>query len=757
MAQDALAEMFVDIKGRIDALKRDLEEAKNESMRKGQVAGQEFGKGFGRGFKKIFAVLGITSLLLGVVNVVKKAIADFRAFEKEMTNVNTILNVSKDQFKEMTAQVKELAAAVGTDAAELAKGLYQAVSAGVEAGQAINFLATAAKAAKAGVSDTETAVDGLTTIINAWHLETKDATKAADIMFKTVERGKTTFGEFSASLSTVAGLAAASGVSFEEIAAATASLTKQGVPTAMAMTQIRAAIIAMNDELGDGWSNMYTLSEAMAEMTRRAGGSNVALKEMVGRVEGVNAILGMTGANARAAADDFEAMQTAGGAMASAFAKHMNTLDKRFSEAANTWQNIFLKAVEFGKKVIIGATIAVKKFGEAIGFESESLKTSSRTIIAGLEEQGAAVGLLDKAYSAFFTELGKKWIDVYKESQVYFKGLKYGEDLHSAINQLMAKQVERVQEIQKLQADMVNKSKEQREEIQKAVDEHQRHIDYYQAAIDKAKELLAIEAEQAAIQQKRLALRQQETLAQETQAGVQKPPLPEIPVDYADDFRRELEDALRPEIPEIPLEETEDELSEYVTNIQDKMATVKSITKAAADSLLSGGLMTVWRSMTQEMRKESNVAVQIITSMVDSILAELARIAAFKLITSLFPGGGVTGILGQHGLHGYGGFAERRMQSGGSLDVPFGFQNDKYPILVDTGEHVDVTSRGRVSMQEALLSSLINRVEALNMNLIEGNIGSRPGKQQIEVGGRIHGKDILLTYNKSNRYKERSG
>jgi len=131
----------------------------------------------------------------------------------------------------------------------------------------------------------------------------------------------TTISELAASLSQAGPLAAASGVSLEQVAAAAASLTKQGVPTAMAMTQIRAAIMAMNKRLPEGWSATMTLQDGMKKMAAMAGGSARELTKLTGRVEGANAILAMTGSKAEDAAKDLDEMNRASGAMGQALSK----------------------------------------------------------------------------------------------------------------------------------------------------------------------------------------------------------------------------------------------------------------------------------------------------------------------------------------------------------------------------------------------------------------------------------------------------
>ena len=134
-----------------------------------------------------------------------------------MNEVATLAPEVEANIGALKKGVLGLSTELGTNAVESTKALYQAISAGVPAGSAIDFLKTASKAAIGGVTDTETAVDGLTTVMNAFKAQNIDAEKAADIMFATVKAGKTDFAQLSSSLFNVAPLAAAANVKFEDV------------------------------------------------------------------------------------------------------------------------------------------------------------------------------------------------------------------------------------------------------------------------------------------------------------------------------------------------------------------------------------------------------------------------------------------------------------------------------------------------------------------------------------------------------------
>jgi TP901 family phage tail tape measure protein len=74
--------------------------------------------------------------------------------------------------------------------------------------------------------------------LNSYGLATSEAADVSDILFKTVEKGVLTFSELSQNVGDAAATAALAGVSFDEIATALATMTKEGIITAEAATAL---------------------------------------------------------------------------------------------------------------------------------------------------------------------------------------------------------------------------------------------------------------------------------------------------------------------------------------------------------------------------------------------------------------------------------------------------------------------------------------------------------------------------------------
>ena len=244
------------------------------------------------------------------------SVQSFMALDRGLREVNTLFGLSGEaaraSFQEINTGVRELSQRLGVDAVESTKALYQAISASVPRENALSFLEIATKAAIGGVTDTKTAVDGLSTVINAFKLPMSDAQRVADVMFTTVKLGKTTFEELSRSMFQVAPLASSAGLSFEETAAAIAALTQQGVPTAESMTRVRDAIQAIikpsaeAEKVAEALGLEFNASALQAnglkntfdDIHEATGGDIEILGKLFGSVEGLGAVLSLTGEKA---------------------------------------------------------------------------------------------------------------------------------------------------------------------------------------------------------------------------------------------------------------------------------------------------------------------------------------------------------------------------------------------------------------------------------------------------------------------------
>ncbi|MCH5305332.1 MAG: phage tail tape measure protein [Rikenella sp.] len=340
-------------------------------------------------FQRLTKTVGKIGIATALAAAGREVYTFARDFNSKMTEVVTLSDEIESHLDDYKAKILALTGTVPIMASEAASALYQIISAGHDGADGITILEQSAKAAIAGVADTATAADGITSILNAYQKDAAEAGAVSDRMFTTVRLGKTTFGELAAYIAQVTPTAAAYDVEMEQVLAAIATLTKSGVPTAQAVTRIRQAIVAGSKVLGDGAYAGRTFQEAMDLIAQKADGSESKLRALVPEIEAVNGVLGLTGINAESAAAHLDEMTRSAGATERAFNQQMADPQRQI----NLLKNNLLKAfAEIGD----GALQLVGNVSEVLNKAFDSGAAS--TLIA-------TVTTLTVAYGSYRTQL----------------------------------------------------------------------------------------------------------------------------------------------------------------------------------------------------------------------------------------------------------------------------------------------------------------------------------------------------------------
>lgn len=274
-------------------------------------------------------------LILGTTAAVAGSITEFQSWNKEASKAWTMMDVGKDKFYKLRKEISRLSPEMGVAKAELGRGWYQALSAGVDKDELLPFLRTAAEVSVADGTTIETAIDGITTVLNAFMMRSSEARTVADKMFNTVRDGKTTFGELASYMAHAAPTAASLGVSLEDILGSVAALTKQGTPSSTALMQIRNIMLRLNQQMEEGEVKSLGFLEALDKIARDAGYSQKALGEIFG-AETVGAVFGLTGSKMDSAKQSIAKLKNSTGALATAFGK----VDSETGHWAKLWQTL---------------------------------------------------------------------------------------------------------------------------------------------------------------------------------------------------------------------------------------------------------------------------------------------------------------------------------------------------------------------------------------------------------------------------------
>ena len=283
-------------------------------------------------------------------------------FEQSMANVFTLLpGMSDAAFADMGDQVLDLSAKMGVLPSEVVPALYDAISAGVPVDNVFAFMESATELAIGGSIEMSAAVDLLTTSQNAWAASGITAAEAADLSTLAVRNGKITMEEFAGTLSMVAPISAAFGVSMEDTAIGMAALTAQGIPARVAGTQLKGMFAELGKE-GTKASKVFSglAGESFPEFIAAGGNLEGAMRILADSGDPIIDMFGSIEAGAGAlalTANDMEGLagttasfaEGAAGASAAAFAK-MEETSARSMEKLRA--NVAVMGVQIGEKLL---------------------------------------------------------------------------------------------------------------------------------------------------------------------------------------------------------------------------------------------------------------------------------------------------------------------------------------------------------------------------------------------------------------------
>ena len=298
---------------------------------------------------------GIATLVLEMVDAFMKASEAAGEFEVATMKISTIADTTQVSLSQISSDIMNLSRDTGISVTGLSEAAYSALSASVNTADAVKFTATASKLAAGGFTSSATAVDVLTTALNAYGLQASYAGRISDMLITTQNLGKTTVDELAASVGKVIPLASAYGVEMDNLSAAYAELTKGGIATAEAGTYLKSMLNELGDsgsavsavlleQTGNSFSQLmeqgYSLGDVMAVLGESVNGNAGAFNELWSSSEAGIGALSLYNAGADQFNSTLNAMQSSIGATESAYSTMTDTTVHSQEELANAANNL---------------------------------------------------------------------------------------------------------------------------------------------------------------------------------------------------------------------------------------------------------------------------------------------------------------------------------------------------------------------------------------------------------------------------------
>ncbi len=343
---DALQREIIETQQKLKTLQKEYEDFGSVAEQQAKVAAEKMKK-CGEEISKVGDKIskvgnGLTKSITAPLTAVGSvSVASAVEFEDAMAKVSTIADDTEVSLGDMQSAIMELSDQTGISASEIADNVYNAISAGQKTGDAVSFVKNAAMLAKAGFTDSASALDILTTTMNAYGMEASEVTRVSDVLIQTQNLGKTTVGELASAMGKVIPTAKSNGVQLETLAGAYAVMTANGIATAETTTylnsmlnelgkqgtaaadafaagteNIRAGGLTMAEAMGMGWS----LTDVLSVLSEQAAKSGTTIQNMFGSEEAGKAANVLMGNGAKLK-DVIDQMGTAAGSTQTAFDK----------------------------------------------------------------------------------------------------------------------------------------------------------------------------------------------------------------------------------------------------------------------------------------------------------------------------------------------------------------------------------------------------------------------------------------------------
>jgi TP901 family phage tail tape measure protein len=298
-------------------------------------------------------------LTLPIVGAGVAAVKTAMDFETSFAQIEGLVGVTGDELDVLRQAAVELGPAFGKSAGEAGEALFFITSAGLRGQEAIDVLEASLKASAAGLGDVATIADLATSVMNAYGSDTVSAAQATDILTAAVREGKLEPAELAGSMGSVLPIASAMGISFEEVGATFAAMSRTGTGASEAATQLRGIMTSLlkptvqaEEALGEmGLSSaglreqikdegllsvLETLTEAFAE-------NETGAEQVFGNVRALSGVMDLMGSNVEGTRQIFENMATTTGMLDGAFDAVSGTGAFQFSQTMAELKAVLLE------------------------------------------------------------------------------------------------------------------------------------------------------------------------------------------------------------------------------------------------------------------------------------------------------------------------------------------------------------------------------------------------------------------------------
>lgn len=315
--------------------------------KKGLTRAQKALRGFSRSIGATAAAAAASFAGIGAASVRMAS-----EFEDSFAKIEGLVGVTGEQLGELEEAAARLGPEFGKSANEAADALFFITSAGLRGAEATEVLEASLKGAAIGLGETKTIADLATSAVNAYGSSQLNGAKAVDVLTEAVRLGKLEPEALAQSMGMVLPLASNLGVSFAEVGAAMAGMSKTGTDASTAATQLRqilSTVAKPTSQADEALAEMGMSAAGIREQIKEEGlfaaletltdafdGNIEATTEVFGNIRALSGVLDLMGASAEDNKELFALMTDEVGVLDDALGVTEKTASFKFAKAMET-------------------------------------------------------------------------------------------------------------------------------------------------------------------------------------------------------------------------------------------------------------------------------------------------------------------------------------------------------------------------------------------------------------------------------------
>ncbi len=273
-------------------------------------------------------------------------------FETTFAKIQGLVGLTTDEITELQEAARRLGPQFGVSGNEAGEALFFITSSGLRGADAIDVLEASLKGAAIGLGDISSIANAATAAMNTYGPSVISGSEAVDALAEAVRLGQFAPEELAASLGRVIPISAELGISLQETLGVIAGLTRGGLNASEAVTGVRGAfqaflkpsseanaILAEFGMSADGVRQSIKEKGFLAtivDMRAAFGDNEDAITRVFGSIEGLNAVLALTGPNLQTNTDIIGQMTDGVGILDEAMAIVSDTSQQKFDVAMAT-------------------------------------------------------------------------------------------------------------------------------------------------------------------------------------------------------------------------------------------------------------------------------------------------------------------------------------------------------------------------------------------------------------------------------------